>query len=1121
MKQTLDEFITNNKTGMILLDAPTGSGKTYNVLQILKEYIQGVRHQELKRIFFVTNLKTNLPYKDLDKFLSKEDKKKYFVAKSYEESVIDAWKKILICNLPDDVRSSKQFKVLNEDIQILLELIDKENKNNKLITSIHNKIATISEPAFREFLVKNCFQGKSVKEKEDFISQNEWFRLLYPICDIENYKVVFLTTSKYFLPINTFYRLPFYIYDDKIINNSLTIIDEFDASKKYILNQIIENSLKVNINIVQTFIDVYYILNNLHFPSLLSRVTEYNKEKVEKGDWKSAEEIFEINRNLFNGVYNKYNLNFLVKTNNFNTKKVFLFNDGNHINVSNDRSTKQLYLNPDINEQLLKINTSKPKENPNMVKTMLDDINYCLFYFANAILYISRNYLYFKNITNDNGNDNQYTLEEAIATVMSVFNLADESRQYLRKLALLNEKNMPDNVKKNIRKGFKFIEIEDSNYHDLQSLIHQFNFDTTPENLLIEVARKSKLIGISATATLPTVIGNFDLDYLKDSLKESYCEISDDNRSRIKYEFEKRQKLYDDNVSINPILIDDVDGFTDKEKSKEILKTIFKKDLLSKYLANLEDENTNQFYFLIYCKIAYVYYLLNKNNIKSTVAFLNRIPKSNDASLDINYLECMFADIDASNDLQHINVYYIKSENFESEMENVYAKLALGESCYVITSYQTVGSGKNIQYDINECDNNRVIINDIGRMQKDFEAIYLETPRNLTQRLSKTSEDKYYDLAMYLFEQQSLYLADKLTPGRYRQNIINGFKRVFFNDWYSQLFNRNSDMCCHSAQLVIQGIGRICRCNNKNKSIFVFCDKEILSRLKRIDHILNGRLFNKEFLELFYLEHKLLPKESMVKFSKISKGAYGIITRNAYTVRSSWQKVNDWKLLRDFVLKNPTAKKEVLNDKYCDLYYVFDDEIRGYSYQFDKHFNVTELKFNTQEDMTQVSAMDCELPIMLNIPCVKEFFEKEGYAKSWKKEKCIMTPSLYNQVYKGALGEVVGKSIIESELGWNLAELDDYSKYELFDYVIKEKNVYFDFKHWKDFIKDTSSYVKKIRNKLNKVKGEKAIIINIVKRGNHDVHLNIDSNILQIPYIIDDTCNEVSTEMIEAIQNFM
>ena len=143
MKQTLDKFISNNTNGMILLDSPTGFGKTYNVIQIMKDFIQGKNHQDLERIFFVTNLRTNLPYEDLDKLLSDEDKKKYFVAKSYEENIFDKWKFINKSSIPDEVKSSKEFKNLDGDLEILLSLVKNENKidnKNKAINSFHNKI---------------------------------------------------------------------------------------------------------------------------------------------------------------------------------------------------------------------------------------------------------------------------------------------------------------------------------------------------------------------------------------------------------------------------------------------------------------------------------------------------------------------------------------------------------------------------------------------------------------------------------------------------------------------------------------------------------------------------------------------------------------------------------------------------------------------------------------------------------------------------------------------------------------------------------------------------------------------------------------------------------------------
>ena len=47
-----------------------------------------------------------------------------------------------------------------------------------------------------------------------------------------------------------------------------------------------------------------------------------------------------------------------------------------------------------------------------------------------------------------------------------------------------------------------------------------------------------------------------------------------------------------------------------------------------------------------------------------------------------------------------------------------------------------------------------------------------------------------------------------------------------------------------------------------------------------------------------------------------------------------------------------------------------------------------------------------------------------------------MSESLYRQVYKGALGEVVGKYIIDKAFGYDLEELDHNGQYEAFDFKL-------------------------------------------------------------------------------------
>ena len=126
-----------------------------------------------------------------------------------------------------------------------------------------------------------------------------------------------------------------------------------------------------------------------------------------------------------------------------------------------------------------------------------------------------------------------------------------------------------------------------------------------------------------------------------------------------------------------------------------------------------------------------------------------------------------------------------------------------------------------------------------------------------------------------------------------------------------------------------------------------------------------------------------------------------------------------------------------------------------------------------------------------------------------------MSPSLFKQVYLGALGEVVGKCILETQLGWDVEELDDPTFYEYFDY--KMGNVYFDFKHWNEFRIDNDTYVKKVERKLAKIKGAKCFVINLVKRTDSPIKQNIGETVVQVPYLIDGETGMINDEFIDEI----
>lgn len=69
MKKILEKFCNDKERskGLLLIDMPTGTGKTYNVAEYIADNYEKIE----SKIFFVTQLKKNLPEDDLRKCFSK------------------------------------------------------------------------------------------------------------------------------------------------------------------------------------------------------------------------------------------------------------------------------------------------------------------------------------------------------------------------------------------------------------------------------------------------------------------------------------------------------------------------------------------------------------------------------------------------------------------------------------------------------------------------------------------------------------------------------------------------------------------------------------------------------------------------------------------------------------------------------------------------------------------------------------------------------------------------------------------------------------------------------------------------------------------------------------------
>lgn len=85
MDKCIEKFVEQKSNGLMLLDLPTGFGKTTSALKFIKRFVNN--NDSIKRVFFITNQKNNLPDEKLKEILG-EDYSKCLYLKPYVDSLM-------------------------------------------------------------------------------------------------------------------------------------------------------------------------------------------------------------------------------------------------------------------------------------------------------------------------------------------------------------------------------------------------------------------------------------------------------------------------------------------------------------------------------------------------------------------------------------------------------------------------------------------------------------------------------------------------------------------------------------------------------------------------------------------------------------------------------------------------------------------------------------------------------------------------------------------------------------------------------------------------------------------------------------------------------------------------
>lgn len=1144
MQTLLNDFCFSDKNaGLLLIDMPTGTGKTYNSVEFIYKNYKNVKN----KIIFITNLKKNLPIKNLKEFFEKDNKlddfeKDVLFLDNNVDTLIDHFNEVK--NLIPHDRFSKNGTLYNVKrcIKVITTIKDNlSNKSSKELEEFGSKdnayfimgqakedLKEKYEKEFRALIeeeLKYDSEGKrrTKAQKLELIKTDpnyKWISVLYPAVNTDDKKIIFMSIDKFLVRNSTIVEPSYNIIDNKsLLDNSIIFIDEFDASKDILLKSIIKESLDTQVSVVELFRIIYSGLENTSFSKLLTEVSNKLNENIQKQERRfyTPDEILDEFRTRAKEIEKKYKLvnfhkldasekdraNFLFQDYQFHT---ILSDEKNCVYLENDKQTRINWIKKADKKEVL--------EEENLF-ALLQAIKSFLAYFQNGVKLLADNYLALKRERKQETNNFSY--EASIKTVLSEFGIEGRYLNYLTSQILNTKKGRSNKIvdlKSELdfsvyEKGFRFYNFVDSDTFDTQSKIQLLSFNMSPEKMLIYLCLNSKVIGISASGTLETVTGNYDLCYVKKKLGSLFYEISPEEQDRINKSIMKSLGDYSNvNIDIDKCLITDKNYY-------DILKSFLSESDYEVITKKIDSYATEGFIKARYCKIVYAIDKFFKRSIHSFLFLTNVSMNSN---LDFNY-ECINYIFNTLKPESCKNAYCYSLEGSLEKFENlkqvIKDRLKLGKRVFVVSTYQTLGAGQNLQYEYDENYEELLrVINDnsYGKKHKDFDALFLDKPTNLFVNMnSKPNEEQ---LLKFIYQVKCLEEIGHFDLDRATTEIKKAIKILYHASTQKITTPKSKHIYMHTAKIILQAIGRICRTSTKNTNIFISFDQQMETELSYCKEELLSRPINNELKELLNTCENIKTEVDNNLFninnSKIQKSNDRI---NSLMQFKSASDIAKWEELRDIVLRHPYDDAGIHNnyDIYCELKEANDH------YYYNKNefgkFNITYEKYNDYCICEELA----NLKTLMSVDIIKEYFESNGYATFFKKSNYLLLPNVFQRIYLGALGEVVGAFLVNnflSNVNLKLERIINLDRYEKFDFVFNNDK-YVDFKYWSGSRdKDREKEVKRILKKLNDCHGTRGYIINILKPKNYNPkdYVSPDSRLIIIPYLFDPETHQWNRE---------
>lgn len=1168
IQKILKEAAKKNK-GMTLITEPVGSGKSYGTAMAIPE----IAKESKKKIFYVTPRLKNLS--DIEEQLFKNFKTEIGKDKILK---IDSFRLCIKKNL-DILKTNKVIKGWKETIELIEEA---EKIDSPLETPGDKEKFDDREKEFRKKLrieFNNSYQvNKEYKSKYDYMKNSKWnfISSIYPAAEISKKQIIIMSTRKFFLKNDPIIDFKYYFTDKKNIENSLVILDEIDVMKNEILDIILDNNKEKDIReiielISQSLVDIRKIDPEFRTHTNIKKYIDEMRKRLKE----LTDKYFPIN---FKIKYYTYTNNKYAET---KLKSKFMNYQG--VNYFYYDRIDNLYYYPNFEDlKYNKIvekgeNKKKPKGNNYPLEDVIYEFNKFIKFCFWSFYIIAKEY-------HEENPDSAW--EDSITTSLTKLTFDSEtSKRFLKYIVsmIFYKNKLSENKEDSLY--FKNISytlgLEMEKFKGILKL-NNYSISCTPELVVLKLARDAHVIGISATAEVGG-INNFNLDFLKKELGEYFYQLSDEKLKSLEEDYKNKTRGYDkvktkiigipSFVDVNEnrkALFEVLSNITSidiqKLKNDPVLNSINIKMQSSKRNNNFEIKKIGK--ILLYIKN--ILELYKKDGVISNgIIITNKLISNNHILYNLEtikylakyvYSSVFNVELEKSEDVVNDMFIVIGAndlKNSQKYQEKFKTKFIENKPIFMLTSYNSVSRGNNLQIKIGK---NKVLerikeeklikINDWDiNGYLDWDSIYLENPTHIIPNINEMKGN----LMAFKDKLKALLLIEELGEKRelteeQKRDILKDFFLYFETEnvfpKYNYLYSAHSIKLDYITS-IYQATGRISRTNVKKDYNLIAYDDDILTKMDVSDGKLPRLLTNefKRFREV--INQELLRRETDDIYIKSNQRIAIFIENEILSKKWDRRLIDFWEHLREFILKYPVITKEEIknckNDfKKYNLPFSIDDIYIKFKENKNKYFYETKdgnFKNVIQNDDCKMEASieDSRLYYCLENENIRKCWKEKGYRENWDivdgEIYGIINPCIYNNIYKGAIGEEVIKIVLE-EFGIKCEDIKDPDIYEKFDYLIKNngKHIYIDMKNFGNSTIESdlaNEYLeKKIKNKINYFEENNkpislALVVNLINENSHRKPNIRNKKIKSIPglfYLNENSKLEFLKENIELIK---